>query len=384
MLIGIKKYSSLTKYAVQFIKDFLGAMLLVNSINLMKIATVMAKDTKKESEYRKIQRFLSRKKDLSGIGIFCLERYIKEALKSSPKRPYELYLLIDRVEWGLGQKMHNSLFVSLYDPSRDVSFPVQVKDLGSKGNSSTENRKEVMEKVVRLLRPMLESGEIKVTVLGDREFIGERWEEYLGLNHLDYILRLRRNYRLPDGRVLGEEFERLGVGKIKEYRYVGWRVIMKRLEDCKGRRDDFLAVVTPDMELSSDKVLENFRKRWHIERSFFNLNTNGFEMKRTRIKDENKIEMVTYFLIFNYFVYVILGSMLEEEEGVKRQPEEHGGYRRESQFLKGLRFIFEILRWPKKLLKYPDLLNRFNFNLFKILDIFPKWLNLELLQSGVV
>ena len=383
-MVSIKKYSSLTKYAIQFIKDFLGAMLLVNSINLMKIATVMAKDTKKESEYRKIQRFLSKKKDLSGIGIFCLERYIKEALKASPKRPYEFYLLIDRVEWGLGQKVHNNLFVSLYDPSRDVNFPVQVKDLGSKGNSSTENRKEVMEKVVKLLRPMVETGEIKVTVLGDREFIGESWEEYLGLNHMDYILRLRRNYRLPDGRVLGDEFEGLGIGMVREYRFDGWRVIMKRLKGCKGRRDDFLAVVTLDMELSSEEVLARFRKRWNIERAFFNLNTNGFEMKRTRLKDESKLEMVTYFLIFNYFVYVILGSMIEEEEGVKRQPDKHGGYRRESQFIKGLRFVFEILRWPQKLLKNQELLKRFDFNMFKILNIFPKWLTLELLPGGVV
>ncbi len=359
-------------------------MLLANSINLMKIATFMGKDTKNESEYRKIQRFLSRKKDLSGIGIFCLERYIKEALKSSSKRPYELYLLIDRVEWGLGQKMHNNLFITLYDPARDVNFPVQVKDLGSKGNSSTGDRKEVLEKVVKVLRPMMKREEIKVKVLGDREFIGEEWEEYLGLNYFDYILRLRRNYRLPDGRVLGDEFEGLGVGMIKEYCYDGWRVIMKRLEDCRGRRDEFLAVVTLDMELSSEEVLERFRKRWNIERTFFNLNTNGFDIKRTRLKEEYKIEMVTYFLMFNYFVYIILGSMLEEEEGVKRQSEEHGGYRRESQFLKGLRFVFEILRWPEKLLKYIELSKRFDFNMFKILNIFPEWIGLKLFHSGVV
>ena len=358
--------------------------MLVNSINLMKIATAMAKNTKKESEYRKIQRFFSKKKDLSGIGIFCLERYVKEVLKSERKRPYEFYLLIDRVEWVLGQKVHNSLFVTLYDPIRDVSFPIQVKDLGSKGNSSTENRKEVMDKVVRLLRPMIESGEIKVTVLGDREFIGEAWEEYLGLNHFDYILRLRRNYVLPDGRVLGNEFNGLGVGETREYRYDGWRVIMKKLKWCKGRRDDFLAVVTLDMELSSHELLKRFRRRWNIERSFFNLNTNGFEIKRTRLKEEYKLEMVTYLLMFNYFVYVILGSMLEEEEGVRRQPEKHGGYKRESQFLKGLRFVYQILRWPKKILHYMELSRKFDFNLFKTLNVFPDWLDLKLFQAGVV
>ena len=55
---------------------------------------------------------------------------------------------------------------------------------------------------------------------------------------------------------------------------------------CKRRRGYFLAIVTLDMGLFCkevlvcEEVLERFSRRWNMERLFFNLNSNGFEIKR--------------------------------------------------------------------------------------------------------
>ena len=78
---------------------------------------------KSESNYRRIQRFFSKEMDLSGIGLFCLEEYLKEVLSHTDAGTYRIELLIDRNEWHLGRVVHNYLYLFLNDPSRGVSFP---------------------------------------------------------------------------------------------------------------------------------------------------------------------------------------------------------------------------------------------------------------------
>ena len=76
---------------------------------------------KSESNYRRIQRFFSKEMNLSGIGLFCLEEYLKEVL-SHTDGTYRIELLIDRNEWHLGRVVHNCLYLFLNDPSRELVF----------------------------------------------------------------------------------------------------------------------------------------------------------------------------------------------------------------------------------------------------------------------
>jgi len=318
--------------------------------------------------------------NLSGIGLFCLEEYLKEVL-SHTDGTYRIELLIDRNEWHLGRVVHNCLYLFLNDPSRGVSFPVKVIDLGSRGNSGYTERKELLEDVLWYLRPLIRENRLEVTLMGDREFIGESWEEFLTVHDLDYLLRVRRDYRVPTGTTVKEIYAGLRVGGTREVEVDGWRLIVHRLKPSKEQRDDCLALVTLDTRSSAQKLLKKYRRRWMIERGFFNLNTNGFEIKRTRINSVARLEMLLYILMFCYFLVMVFGLLKEHLFGYRLK---NHGHRDVSVFLKGLRTLMHISsashlhKEEKRLLEYLDV------GLLRLFNLITNSVYYNLLKSGVV
>ncbi len=335
---------------------------------------------KPESNYRRIQRFFKKEMNLVGIGLFSLEEYIREILGHTDGK-YRLELLIDRNEWHLGDRVHNCLYLFLNDPSRGVSFPIKVIDLGSKGNSGFVHRKELLEDVLWYLRPLIREGRLEVTLMGDREFLGEKWEEFLAVHDLDYLLRVRRDYRLPDGTAVEEIYSRLKVGGTSETKVDGWRLIVHRLESCTGRRDDCLALITLDTRSSASLLLKKYRRHWMIERGFFNMNTNGFEIQRTRITSPARLEMLVYLMMFCYFLVMVVGLLREQLYGVRIKKH---GHRATSVFLNGLRTLLRMSSTSKSLDKDMELLKYLDIKLLKFLNLITNSIHYNLLYQGVV
>ena len=50
----------------------------------------------------------------------------------------------------------------------------------------------------------------------------------------------------------------------------GYRIIITRLKGLRGKQDDFLAVMTVGMEGSNSGILNEYKRRWKIERAFLN------------------------------------------------------------------------------------------------------------------
>ena len=218
--------------------------------------------------------------------------------------------------------------------------------------------KELLEDVLWYLRPLIREGRLEVTLMGDREFLGEKWEEFLAVHDLDYLLRVRRDYRLPDGTAVEEIYSRLKVGGTSEIKVDGWRLIVHRLESCTGRRDDCLALITLDTRSSASLLLKKYRRRWMIERGFFNMNTNGFEIKRTRITSPARLEMLVYLMMFCYFLVMVVGLLREQLYGVRIKKH---GHRATSVFLNGLRTLLRMSSTSKPFEE--------DMELFKYLDI---------------
>jgi len=358
----------------------MGTALKYHTTNFQEIAHRMDTGVQSKSNYRRIQRFFSKEMNLVGIGLFCLEEYLEEILKHTDGI-YRIELLIDRNEWHLGKVVHNCLYLFLNDPNQGVSFPVKVIDLGSKGNSGYIERKELLEDVLWYLRPLIRSKRIQVTLLGDREFIGESWEEFLATHDLDFLLRVRRDYRLPDGPTVEEIFSRLRIGETREVRLDGWRLIVHRLKPKKDRRDDCLALATLDTRSSAKTVLKKYRNRWMIERGFFNMNTNGFEIKRTRLISVARIEMLIYIMMFCYFLVMVIGLLKDHLFGIKVKKH---GHRDISIFLKGLRTLLHIASVNKIHPEDVQLLKALDIEFLKLMNLITNSVYCNLLELGVV
>ena len=338
--------------------------------NLKQLAIAFKSKAKESSTYKRIRRFFKKEFNLLGIGIFCLDQYLNEVSKTNIVR--RIYLIIDRVHWKVGKHNHNCLTLLLYDPILGLDFPVAFKNLGHAGNSNLKMRKELIESVLTKIRPLIDDGKIEVTILGDREFTGEEWEEYLDTMPVNYNIRLKRDYKLEDGRSLKEVFRGVGEGRVKEIRGEGYRIIVTRLKKIRGRRDDFLAVMTVDVERGMREILNEYKIRWKIERTFFNLNSNGFNCKDTRLEKAARVEMLMYLLLLAYFLSTVVGVLMER---LAEQPVKKHGYKATSIFLYGLRTLLILQKHGPKdeiLRKLLDFIDEAFLMIFNLLNLHNK------------
>ena len=98
------------------------------------------------------------------------------------------YLIIDRTNWKRGTKNINLFTIGgLMD---EVFVPFYWLQLSKGGGSSIEDRKSLIEGMFSLAQTIGRSltGSI---LLADREFIGQKWFEYLLSKKLSFVIRLR-------------------------------------------------------------------------------------------------------------------------------------------------------------------------------------------------
>ena len=72
-----------------------------------------------------------------------------------------------------------------------VAFPLMFTMLDKRGNSNSQERIELINRFIRLFgRQVIES------VVADREFVGEKWLEFLNQNKIRYYIHIRNNFKV--------------------------------------------------------------------------------------------------------------------------------------------------------------------------------------------
>ena len=116
-----------------------------------------------------------------------LGKFIFKLLGPAPKSGY--LLAVERTNWNVGKKKVNLLVISVIIDK--VAYPiywVQLPKLTKQGNSCSADRIKAMKAALRLIEP----SDI-YNLLGDREFIGEQWLEWLNSKDIAYIMRIKSN-----------------------------------------------------------------------------------------------------------------------------------------------------------------------------------------------
>ena len=103
------------------------------------------------------------------------------------KPPFRLAL--DRTNWKFGDKNINILVLGVV--YQGVAFPVLFSMMNKRGNSSTAERIDLMERYIMLFG----SNSIDC-LLADREFVGQDWIAYLNCYKIRYHIRIRENFML--------------------------------------------------------------------------------------------------------------------------------------------------------------------------------------------
>jgi hypothetical protein len=141
------------------------------------------KQTKMESDYQRLIRFFKMgniRSFIEGIQQMLIAMIGVESI----------YWIMDRSNWKVGRKNVNLLTIGgLY---WNVFIPLSWIQLNKRGNSNLSDRKKVIRKMKKL---WLWTGKKiqDVIVLGDREFIGSEWFEFLLSEKLSFVVRLKEN-----------------------------------------------------------------------------------------------------------------------------------------------------------------------------------------------
>lgn len=317
---------------IKFFGLLITALCKVQTVNFEKLASAFDTDVNVDSSLRRIQRFMSEyilNTDIIALLIFKL-------LPHEP--PYRL--VMDRTNWKFGSANINILVIAIvYD---GVAFPILFKMMPKRGNSSTRERIELMERYIKLF------GIASIDcLLADREFIGEHWLAYLNANHIRYHIRIRENFWVDiprnNHRVKATWlFNGLKLNQFQYYPkivYVNNQLCYLSASMIKNKKGE------PEMQIivsfnKPEQANSLYKERWQIETAFKALKSSGFNIEDTHLTEIDRINKLFAMVIVAFTWAYKAGIYLNDIKPIKIKKH---GRKAKSIFKYGLGFLSNIL-----------------------------------------
>lgn len=311
----------------KFIGLFILGLIKSRNVQFCEIAHHLNNEAKLSSNETRIQDFF-REVELNyeqvAILLICL---------LPPKQ--KVRLCIDRTEWDFGKTQVNILMIIA--GCGDFQVPLYWELLDNKsGNSSTEDRKNLVELCIKLL------GKNRIGyVVGDREFIGHKWFKYLKDNGINFVMRLPKHHTIQyfNGHISRIEDLDLSLETplILENCLVDGvvgNIWVKRLPD-----QDFLYLFGT---VNSEFMGQLYRKRWTIETTFQGMKGRGFDLEKTHLQSLDKLKMLVALVSIAYGLCRSMG--VYHHKKVQKIRNKKHGYKSKSFIRKGIDLIRQYFR----------------------------------------
>lgn len=265
-------------------------------------------------------------------------------LLSLDEKPWTLVL--DRTNWDFGKTPINILMVSVM--YRGLGIPLFWSLLPNRGNSRMPDRISLLDQVIRTF-PKARIA----CVIGDREFVGKPWIDWLCDNKIDFILRFKENqYVQREGRMTESILDLaacLQVGQtrvITHWQQLGQDFDSKRdhikLVILRLKRNELLALACTG---NPHVALAGYRNRWTIEGLFANLKTRGFNLEDTHLCQPQKLSTLMAILAMATAISIKTGIAVDTIRPIKRKS--HG--RKEANlFSLGIQTLRKIFVRPRQ------------------------------------
>ena len=323
---------NINKARVKLIALFIIALNQVRTVGFEKLAIAFEHPAKKDSSLRRIQRFIANfdlQYDLVAKLVFVL-------LPTEP--PYRLSM--DRTNWKLGSKDINILVLAVI--YKGVAFPILFKVEHKAGNSSTQQRINMMNNYVRLF------GIDRIDcLLADREFIGEKWIGYLNRNHIKYHIRARNNFWaiMPGtGRRVKVSwlFNQLKVNQFKFHENI---VMINNVLCYISGSKVFDKDGKPELQViisfnNPQRANTLYKERWQIESAFKALKSSGFNLEDTHLTEPARVQKLLALVIIAFTWAYVIGIEQDKINPVKIKKH---GRKAKSIIIYGLDYISNVL-----------------------------------------
>lgn len=315
------------KSRIKFLTDFVSLMILTSSVKLKRISLLMT-GAKSDSNYRKIQRFFK----LFKMDYEEYSRFVLGLLSSQSK----YYLVMDRTNWKFGKSDINILMLGII--YKNNCFPLFWDLLAKGGSSSTYERKEILEKAIKLL------GKDRILgLLGDREFIGVHWFRYLTSQEIEFHIRIPKQVKagstLKKNRRTVEYLfryckENTKMDYPKAVNILGFKLYVSGMKSEKG----YCVVVSSKSNVNS---LEKYQIRWTIENMFGAFKTRGFNFEDTHMTNLEKLKKLIVMISIAYTWCVLVGLWVSETIKIKIK---NHGRKEKSIFRCGFDFLTTFIK----------------------------------------
>lgn len=318
---------------VKLICLFITALCKIKTVNYDRLASAFDSKAKKNSSYRRIQRFMAE----FDFPMKIISTLIFNLLPEKTN----LTLVLDRTNWKFGTKNINILMLGV--SYKNVAFPLMFKMLNKRGNSHTMERIDLINKYIDWF-----GIDTINCLLADREFIGEKWLEFLNGNQITYHIRIRNNFRFFSYQKQKEMpaywlFNRL---KLNEF-YHHKKIIRLHGQDCylsgsktinKDGKPEFIIIVSFN---KAEIALDEYNKRWQIETLFRGLKSSGFNIEDTHVTELERLERLFLLTMIAFVWCYKIGDFIDENIE-KIQIKKHGR-RAVSVFKYGLDYLSKFL-----------------------------------------
>ncbi|MDD2475992.1 MAG: IS4 family transposase [Dysgonamonadaceae bacterium] len=318
---------------IKFLSLFIIALCKVQSVCFEKLATGFDCKATKLSSLRRIQRFMAS----YVLDVDLISRLVFALLPHKP--PY--ILTMDRTNWQFGATDINILAIGIV--YQGVAFPILFKFLPKRGNSNTQERIDIIDRFIQLFG----KNAIKELV-ADREFVGEKWMEYLNSEEIKYHIRIRENFFVDDPRT-GKKikaswmFSHVKLNQIEVLRkiyYVNNQLCYLSASKVKDKNG------IPELQILIsfnylENAIESYKDRWQIESMFKAFKSSGFNLEQTHLSDINRMEKLFAVVIIAFVWAYKIGLFLHHN--IKEIRMLNHGYRAKSFVKYGLEYIAAIL-----------------------------------------
>ncbi len=202
------------------------------------------------------------------------------------------------------------------------------------GNSGAKERIALIERFIAVF------GKARIgLLLGDREFIGTEWLNYLIERDIPFVIRMRAGLRATTVEGRSGTLDRLLVAAGGRRRATvtldvmaragapGPEIAVRAVRPA-GREPVIVATNRPDL-----RALQAYRKRWAIESFFADAKTRGLNLEDTRLTAPRKLDLLVAILVI---AIAWASATADRLLGRTAPPRKKHGYPAKSRFRIGL------------------------------------------------
>lgn len=312
---SLQSWFTLDKRHARCLAYFFIALFQAGSVNLTRVARFFPSNAQLQSRYRRLSRFLATVTfSQEQIAHWIVQLFFGKSL---------LRLCVDRTQWQWGKTKFN--FLVLACVHQGIALPLFWRVLPKKGNSHTTERIQLMQRFMQCF-----GSERIEQLLGDREFIGGDWFNWLKRQNIPFTIRIKDNSIVTNMRGLQVQLNAL-LHALKPGQWGGLPKLRKLYADKKAQvylvatrstRGQLCVVAT---DRCPEEALERYSWRWHIETLFSCLKTRGFRFEDTHVTHLQRLECFMGVLTIAVCYAHATGMWLHSQQPIARK--RHGRLR---------------------------------------------------------